>query len=184
MSTQNLIYKVSTPYAEALLELVKDKQLLLKANTDLLVINDILSNSIDLQSTLRNPLISIITKKNIIQTLFQDIVDDYILKFLFVLVDRRRIFLLNIIIDKYFDLVYELESTVVVQLATPIAFSESQQNAIIDKIKVMTQSNHVKLIMNIDPNLIGGFVITIGSKVLDTSLAGKLKQISFYLSQS
>lgn len=184
MSTQNIMYKVSVPYAEALLELVKDKNLLLRANSDLSLISTMLSDSIDLQSTLSNPLINTATKKNIIERLCKDMIDDCILKFLFVLIDRRRISLLNIIIEKYFELAYTLESTVVVKLATPIAFSEIQQNAIINKIKIMTKSQQVKLIINIDTSLIGGFVIMIGSKVIDTSLAGKLKQIFFYLNQA
>jgi len=39
----------------------------------------------------------------------------------------------------------------------------------------------VKLITNIDSSLIGGFILKIGSKVIDASLSGKLQQIAFYL---
>ena len=45
----------------------------------------------------------------------------------------------------------------------------------------MTNGKKVKLITKIDPDLIGGFIIKIGSKVIDTSLSGKLQQIAFYL---
>nr|QCI08539.1 ATP synthase CF1 subunit delta [Spermothamnion repens] len=183
MSSQSIMYKVATPYAEALLELAKAYKMLPNTAKDLSNISMILSNSIDLQKSLSNPLISIIAKKNILEQLFKDQVNDFVLNFLLVLVDRRRIFLLNIVIEKYLELAYRIESTVVINLFTASAFNEMQQDALIEKIKAMTNSQQVKLVITIDPNLIGGFVIKVGSKVIDTSLAGKLKQMSFYLNQ-
>ena len=55
---------------------------------------------------------------------------------------------------------------------------------LVQKLKQMTNSKEVKLIITIDSTLIGGLIIQIGSKVIDTSLAGKLKRISFYLSEN
>nr|QCI07014.1 ATP synthase CF1 subunit delta [Haraldiophyllum bonnemaisonii] len=184
MSTQSIINKISVPYAEALLELSKDANLLKETTKDLSLISKTLSNSKDLQLFLYNPLTKILSKKKVLENLFKNEVNDFILKFLLVLVDRRRIFLLVTIIDKYLDLAYKLESTIVAELSTAIAFNEVQQNNLIETIKLITNSRYVKLAMNIDDNLIGGFYIKIGSKVIDSSLSGKLKQISFYLNNN
>nr|QCI08728.1 ATP synthase CF1 subunit delta [Sphondylothamnion multifidum] len=184
MSNQNMMSKVATPYAEALLDLAQNYNLLPKTNEDLSIISNMLSNSIDLQASLSNPLISVLVKKNILETLFKDQINDFVLNFLLVLVDRRRIFLLSTIIEKYLELAYQVESIVLVSLSTAISITEIQQNAIVEKIKEMTNSKNVKLIMKINPDLIGGFILKIGSKVIDTSLAGKLKQMSFYLNQA
>nr|YP_009402760.1 ATP synthase CF1 delta subunit [Compsopogon caeruleus]ARX96109.1 ATP synthase CF1 delta subunit [Compsopogon caeruleus] len=48
-------------------------------------------------------------------------------------------------------------------------------------MKQMTGASEVKLKMSIKPELIGGFTIQIGSKIIDTSLQGQLKQIASYL---
>lgn len=181
MSTQSTINKIALPYAEALLELSKSSNLLKETTKDLSLISTTLSKSKDLQLFLYHPLNQIFIKKNVIKKIFENKVNDFILQFLFVLLDRRRIFLLITIIDKYLDLAYQLESTIVAELSTAIALTELQQNDLIKKIKIMTNSQYVKLIINIDVNLIGGFYLKIGSKVIDSSLAGKLKQISFYL---
>ena len=98
--------------------------------------------------------------------------------------DRRRITLLSIIIQKYLELSYQLDSIVVAQVRTSISFTETQQEDLVKQIKNITNSKEVKLLITIDPDLIGGFIVQIGSKVIDTSLAGKLKQISFYLNGS
>ena len=183
MSSQSVMSKVATPYAEALLDLAKSYDLLPTTAEDLSKISTILLNSVDLQNSLSNPLVNILTKKSILETLFKDQINDFVLNFLLVLVDRRRIFLLNVIIEKYLELVYKIESTVVINLATAIAFNEVQQNALIGKVKTMTNSKKVKLVTSIDSDLIGGFVLTIGSKIIDTSLSGKLKQMSLYLNK-
>nr|YP_009391846.1 ATP synthase CF1 subunit delta [Acrosorium ciliolatum]ARW59990.1 ATP synthase CF1 subunit delta [Acrosorium ciliolatum] len=181
MSTQSTINKIAVPYAEALLELSKSSNLLKETTKDLSLISTTLSQSKDLQLFLYHPLNKIFMKKNVLKKIFENQVNDFVLKFLLVLVDRRRIFLLVTIIDKYLDLAYQLESTIVAELLTAVALNESQQNHLIEKIKMMTRSQYVKLTMNVDISLIGGFYLKIGSKIVDLSLAGKLKQISFYL---
>lgn len=45
----------------------------------------------------------------------------------------------------------------------------------------MTGANKVRLNVNIKAELIGGFTIQIGSKIIDTSLQGQLKQMASYL---
>lgn len=181
MSNQNITSKIATPYAEALLEIAQNADLLQETSENLSSISTILSESKNLQILLSNPLINISVKKNILQELFDNQVNDFILNFLLVLVDKRRIALLNTIIQKYLELSYKLESITIAELFSSVEFTEAQHNKLINKIKKMTKSNNVKLITTIDSNLIGGFIIKIGSKVIDASLAGKLKKMSFYL---
>lgn len=48
----------------------------------------------------------------------------------------------------------------------------------------MTGIDQIKLDLNVNPNLIGGFVIQVGSKIIDTSLQGQLRELSSYLGAS
>lgn len=174
-------YKVALPYAEALLESARDLNLVEKTNQDLSLISNILLQSKDFKFFLENPLITTTAKKNILNQLLFNQINGFVLKFLLVLVDRRRINLINVIIEKYLELAYKLDSTIIAKVSTAIAFTESQQEALIEKIKQITNSKQVKLKIKIDANLIGGFTLQIGSKIIDTSLSGKLKQMAFYL---
>nr|YP_010986400.1 ATP synthase CF1 delta subunit [Pachymeniopsis lanceolata]WOL37318.1 ATP synthase CF1 delta subunit [Pachymeniopsis lanceolata] len=180
MSSQS-VSKIALPYAEALLESVQEANLVEQTNQDLSLISTILLESIDLKSFLSNPLIVSIAKKNVLNELLGSQVNDYVLKFLLVLIDRRRISLLNVIIEKYLELAYNLESTIIAEISTAIMLTESQQQALIEKLKNITQSKNVKLVVQVNPSLIAGFIVQIGSKVIDTSLSGKLKQMSYYL---
>ena len=179
--SQNTFYKIAIPYAEALLDLAQSSNSFDKTSKDLSIISKTIAESNDLKVFLSNPLTNINSKKQVINQLFASEVSDFILKFLLVLVNRRRISLLNTIIEKYFDLAYKMESTILTEVSTAIQFTELQQDALIDKIKLMTKGENVKLITTVDSSLIGGFIIKIGSKVIDASLSGKLKQMAFYL---
>lgn len=181
MKNQTLIAKISNPYAEALLGLAKDNNLIFEIKEDLSVILTTLQKSKDFQLFLTNPLISSIIKKDVVNKIFKNKINDLILKFLLILIDRRRIFLLNIIINKYLNLIYDLESITIAEVILATELNEVQQESLIEKIKFITNTKKVKLLMSIDSNLIGGFIIKIGSKIIDASIAGKLKQMSLYL---
>lgn len=179
--SQNILYKVANPYAEALLELSKVNNLIDQTSQDLSYVLKTISDSSELKFFLSNPLIDNNIKKKIIDQIFSDQLNDHIIKFLSVLIDRRRISLLEVIIDRYFDLVYQEDEIIVAEVSTVSTLTELQQSNLIDKIKLMTNCKNVKLITSIDSSLIGGFIIKIGSKIIDTSLSSKLKQIALYL---
>lgn len=184
MNSRNLVEKISIPYAEALLELAQSNKLLKEINKDLSLISTTLSESQDLRSCLINPLLGAPLKKNIFGTLFKAKINDTVLNFLFVLIDKRRIDILQPIIDKYFELVNKLESITVVELVASTELTETQQNALIRKIKTITDTQNIKLLINVDVNLIAGFILKIGSKIIDTSMTSKLRQISLHLNAS
>jgi len=179
-----MIGKIAIPYAEALLDIAQQMDLLEETSKDLSSISFILSESQDLQYLLSNPLVDVSIKKNTLKELFHNQVNDFVLNFLLVLIDRRRISYLSIIIDKYLELTYQLESITVAELYSAYEFTEIQKQNLINKIKLITKTNTVKLISSIDRSLIGGFIVRLGSKIIDTSLSGRLNQISFYLKAS
>nr|YP_009398893.1 ATP synthase CF1 subunit delta [Cliftonaea pectinata]ARW68069.1 ATP synthase CF1 subunit delta [Cliftonaea pectinata] len=181
MSNQSMLGKITVPYAEALLEIAQNANLLQETSKSLSSIAVVLSKSKDLQLILSNPLVNPAVKKEILQELFKNQVEEFILNFLLVLVDRRRVSFLSIIIDKYLELTYKLEAVTVAELSSAIELDEVQQNNLVNELKTITNANNVKLITNVNPDLIGGFIVKIGSKVIDASLLGKLKKISLYL---
>lgn len=184
MSNQGIIVKVTLPYAEALLESAQKSSIIDKTNQDLSMVCKVISESLELRLFLENPLITLKEKKNILKNLFLEQVTDLVLKFLFILVDKRRIALLNSITQKYLELAYQLNSVTIAKVRTAIAFTELQQSSLISKLQEITNSKEVKLVIMVDPSLLGGFIVQIGCKIIDMSLAGRLEQMSFYLKGS
>jgi F-type H+-transporting ATPase subunit delta len=181
MSSKNL--KIAQPYAEAFLEITSKGSLDTVIN-DLNSLSTILSESQDLRRLISNPLVNSQTKKNVIASIFNDKVDTKTIKFLLVLCDRGRISYLDSIVSKAIELAYKAASIEMVKVTSSLPLTASQQEALISKLKKMTGAEQVKLELEVNPGLIGGFIVQVGSKIIDTSLKGQLSQLSSYLGAS
>ena len=176
-----VLSKVAVPYAEALLDLAKSASSLKETTNDMNIVSQFLANSSDLKKFLGNPLITREAKKNVVKDILGEQIGSGTLKFLLVLVDKGRIQFLESIAQKYLELSYKQESIEIAKITSSIQLSADQQKDIAEKLKVITGAKQIKLALKVDPQLIGGFTIEIGSKMIDTSIRGQLKQISYLL---
>jgi F-type H+-transporting ATPase subunit delta len=176
-----VLSKVAEPYAEALLDLAKSNDSLKETTNDMNIVSQFLANSSDLKKFLGNPLITRDAKKNVVNDILSDQISGGTLNFLLLLVDRSRIELLDNITQKFLELSYKQESIEIAKITSSIQLSANQQKDIAEKLKVITGAKQIKLALKVDPQLIGGFTIEIGSKMIDTSIRGQLAQISSLL---
>lgn len=184
MSANSIILKIAQPYAEALVELGQKSHQLPSITKDVLTVSEVLSSSKTLRTFLASPIINTKLKKNVIDEILTTQIGDITANFLSVLIDRNRITLFDRIVEKFLISTYKLESITVVHLISAVDFTNEQQHALINKLKLITQSKEIKLIAKIDPNLIGGFTLQIKSKIIDTSLLGQLQKMASYLNTS
>jgi len=176
-----VLCKVAEPYAEALLDLAKSNNSLQDMTNDMNIVSQFLANSSDLKKFLSNPLITKDAKKNVVKDVLGEQIDGRTLKFLLLLVDRGRIQILENVAEKFLELSYKQESIEIAKITSSIKLSADQQKEIAEKLKIITGAKQIKLALKVDPQLIGGFTIEIGSKMIDTSIRGQLKQISSLL---
>nr|YP_009313083.1 ATP synthase CF1 subunit delta [Dermonema virens]SCW21337.1 ATP synthase CF1 subunit delta [Dermonema virens] len=184
MSTKTLVQQISQPYAEALLELAKKVDKVDQFNNDVTTILQVLAETDELTIFFNNPLISQEDKKEAVNKLFDKHINDQVVKFILLLIDRQRISYLKGILNKYLECSYILDSFVTAYITSSIGLTEKQQHDLIDKLKIMTGKQNIQLDISIDSNLIAGFTVQIGSKVIDTSLRGQLKEIGYFLGAS
>ena len=176
-----VLSKVAVPYAEALLDLAKSNDSLKETTNDMNIVSQFLANSSDLKKFLGNPLITKTAKKNVVKDILGEQIDGSTLKFLLLLVERGRIEILESIAQKFLELSFKQESIEIAKITSSIQLSAQQQKDIAEKLKVITGAKQIKLALKVDPALIGGFTIEIGSQMIDTSIRGQLKQISSLL---
>lgn len=177
-----VLSKVALPYAEALLDLAKSNDSLKETTNDMNIVSQFLEDYSDLKKFLGNPLITKDAKKNIVKDIFGEQIDASTLKFLLLLVERGRIEILESIAQKFLELSFKQESIEIAKITSSIQLSSQQQKGISEKLRLLTGGKQIKLALKVDPSLIGGFTIEIGSKMIDTSIRGQLKQISSLLS--
>jgi F-type H+-transporting ATPase subunit delta len=176
-----LVVKIAVPYAEALLELANANNSLKETTNDMNIVSQFLANSSDLKKFLGNPLITREAKKGVLKDVLGEQIGEKTLTFLMLLVDRNRIAYLDSIAYKFVELSYNEESIEIAKVTSSVRLSSEQQKGIATKLKDITGAKQIKLALKVDPTLIGGFTIEIGSKLIDTSIRGQLKQISSLL---
>ena len=170
--------KIVEPYAEALLELANSNDSLKETTNDMNIVSQFLVNSSDLKKFLGNPLITREAKKNVIKDILGEQINPTTLTFLMLVVDRGRISLLDTLAQRFLELSYKTEKIEIAKITSSIQLSADQQKNIAEKLKTITGAKQIKLALKVDPALIGGFTVEIGSKLIDTSIRGQLKQIS------
>lgn len=180
MTSRNI--KLAQPYAEALLDL-NGKELDRTIN-DLNVISNILEESVELRKAISNPTLPAPLKKEIIKSIFASNINATIIKFLMVLCDRGRISYLDDIISKALEIAYKKASIEVAYVTSSTQLTPSQEEALISKLQSMTGAKQIKVKLTVDENLLGGFIVQVGSKIVDTSIKGQLRKLASYLGAS
>lgn len=176
--------EIVEPYAEALMSIAKDNNITDQIGEDAAGILNLLEESSDLREFLENPVIKAEDKKNVLQRVLGEQVHPYTLKILQLLVDRRRIVFIEQLCQQYRALLRDMNQTVLAQVSSAVPLTEEQQQSVRDKVKGMTQAREVELETKIDPDIIGGVIIKVGSQVLDASLRGQLRRLGLRLNSA
>ena len=122
-------------------------------------------------------------KKAVLKQVMGNDANPYLINFMMLLVDKRRIVFLESIVEQYLNLLRKLNKTVLAEVTSATELNEEQKNSLVEKVKGISNARDVELRSTIDPSLIGGVIIKVGSKVIDASLRGQLRRISISLNQ-
>ncbi|BAY88302.1 MULTISPECIES: ATP synthase F1 subunit delta [unclassified Tolypothrix] len=176
--------EVAQPYAQALMSIAQSQNLTEEFGEDARALLNLLKNSAPLQNLIDNPFIQPEKKKAVITQILGDGANQYLRRFLQLLVDKRRIFFLEAILQQYLALLRQLNQTVLAEVTSAVPLTEAQQQAVKDKVLSITNARQVELEIKTDRDLIGGLIIKVGSQVIDASLRGQLRRLSLRLSSS
>jgi len=181
MNGNPLASKIAVPYARALYDYSIKQNIMHQITADFQNLEIFLKTSNELTSYLKNPLIINKQKQEILDKTLKTQVNTETFKFLTVLINRDRINLLDAIIYTYLELVCKAASIKTVEVQSAIPFTNIQKNNLIKKLKELTNAREIRLIINVDPSLIGGFLVKTESKIIDFTIKNKLKKLSKHL---
>ncbi|NJK29214.1 MAG: F0F1 ATP synthase subunit delta [Acaryochloris sp. SU_5_25] len=178
MTQSTVSSAIVEPYAEALMSVAQSHNLTNQIGEDVSFVLSLLQTSSDLKDFLVNPLTPVDAQKAVMRQLAESRVQKQFFNFLLLLIDRRRILFLEGICQHYQALLRKLNNTVLAEVTATVDLTDKQRQAIIHKVKQMSNAAQVELDTRIDPDLIGGVIIKIGSQVLDASIRGQLRRIN------
>jgi F-type H+-transporting ATPase subunit delta len=168
---------VLTPYADALMSLAQSQNLVDEFGSNCAALLELLDESPELTQILANPIVKIADKKAILGKIVTDQIHPFMSNFLMILVDRRRIGYLEGICKRYQATLRDLKGIVLAEVTSAVALTDSQTQSIRDRVQGMTGSNSVEIATKIDPEIIGGVIIKVGSQVIDSSLRAEIRRL-------
>jgi F-type H+-transporting ATPase subunit delta len=129
----------------------------------------------ELRQLLRNPQLDPQARKAALRDLLADS-EELLRNFLLVLVDKGRTGQLEEIAREFERLVAEHEGVINAELTTAIELSDQEAADLLRRIEEST-GRKVEATRKVDPGLIGGIVLQIGSHRLDASVRGRLERL-------
>lgn len=173
---------VAVVYGEALFEAACERGKQKEILEEVICVAQLMDTSPKLQEFLRSPAVPAEEKKQFIKSSLHGVFSEEMIHFLFVLIDKERVWHIGRIARCYKTL-YERqrgESTGKIYSAVPLSAaqiesSEASVSALLRK--------KVRLENCVDPSLIGGVMIQVDGKRIDRSLKGELKQLKEELKQ-
>jgi len=135
-------------------------------------------SSRDFVNVLRSPIIKPDKKDKIIDAVTAGKIGELTLAFTKLLVRKNRESNLPEIISSFITQFKELKHIYIVKLATATPLSDELKNAIVTQIQSVSEMKNIELETSVKPELIGGFVLHAGDKLIDASIAYDLKEIA------
>ncbi len=179
MKSGSVSAEIANPYAEALMSLAKANNLTDRMGDDTRFLLELLESSQDLKKFLVNPLISTDKKKATLRQILADRIHAYTLNFVMLLLDRKRIVFLEDMCEVYLDLLRDLKQTVLAKVTSAVELNDEQKQSVRNRVLAMTQARDVELQTYVDPSLLGGMVVEVGSQFIDASVRGQLRRLAF-----
>lgn len=179
-----LLNAITTPYAEAFLQLCDatgDTETVIPQAREVL---ELWNGSPELRQAMASPVLEPVAKKAALEKIFASEISPNFLNLLKLLSDRHRIGFLDAVLERMLELHRDQNGIALATITSATPLSEDQQAQLVEKVKTVAGTDRVETVMKVDPNLIGGFVLRVGSKVIDSSLAGQVRRLALELASS
>lgn len=174
MKAENLV--ADRRYGKILYDIAKKENHIEPIHDELIELREVFEEVPELGAILSDDRLEPFEKVDILHDLTKQF-SDTINKFLNVIYEYGRMRELPQILDEFENLYFEDKGILLAYVTSAVELTEDEDEAIKEKIKSITQSEKVILKKNIDPEIIGGIIVNANHRMLDNSVASKLKEM-------
>ena len=168
---------IADRYASALYDLAVDIKSVDSVLADLTLLQTMLNDQKDLNLVIKSPLIASTDKLDILEKLLLNIkANKLTLTFLKVLEQNKRFSNLYSIISQFININAYNRGDVLADITSAEELNDEQRKNIKEQLK-NTLGKKLSLKFIVDKKIIGGLVVKVGSKMIDTSLANKINKL-------
>lgn len=168
-------------YAAALFDLADSDKALDEVARELGALQAAIAESEDLSRMIRSPIFGREEQSKAMAAILDKLgVGDLTRRFVMVVARNRRLFALPRMIDAYLAELARRRGEVTAEVTAAHALTEAQEQALTDSLRRI-EGAKVKVDVKVDPSLLGGLVVRVGSRMIDSSLRTKLAKLQFVM---
>lgn len=176
-SSASLTSGVAGRYATALFEIAKEGKDIDRVESDIAAVEAALAGSPDLRDMISSPVFSREDQGRAIAAIAAKMgLGPTVTNTLGLMAANRRLFVLPGVVAQVKALIAAERGEVTAEVTSARPLSDEQTKALKETLKASVGKD-VKLDVTVDESLIGGLVVRVGSRMIDTSIRSKLAQL-------
>ena len=161
-------------YANALFELAQEQKWVEAVSADLASLRRAMETSADLNRLVRSPVFGAEDQAKALKAILEKMgASELSIKFVLLLAAKRRLFVLTQIIKQYEHLVARSRGETEAEVTAARVLNDAEINELRTALKAKL-GKEPRLHTKIDPTLLGGLIVKVGSRMIDSSLRTKL----------
>jgi F-type H+-transporting ATPase subunit delta len=179
-----MMASVAGRYANALFDLASEHRQLAEVEADMTTLARLLAGSDDLRRMVRSPVFSAEEQGHAIAAIAEKAALSPLGgNFLKLLARNRRLFAVDDIIKAFRHILARHRGEVNADVTSAHPLTEAQMVALEDAIKATAGGKKIKINAHVDPALLGGLVVKMGSRMIDSSLRTKLDTLKMRMKE-
>lgn len=180
-SDETMTASVAGRYASALFELAQEQRIVPQVEGDLTAFKALLDDSADLRSFVRSPVLSTDDQVRALSAVLARAgISGITANFLTLVARNRRLFVVGDMVTAFKAIAARARGEVSAEVASAVPLSDAQTAALQAELAAMA-GRTVVLTTKVDPSLLGGLVVKMGSRMIDSSLKTKLASLGVAL---
>ena len=165
-------------YAGALYELGVEAKATDAILSDLTRLKSLMSENAELNSVIQSPVYARTEQAKAVMAIMEKAgANSLTIKFLGAVADNGRVFALKQIIQAFAEEVARRNGQISAEVISAISLDSQRKKVVEDTVAKLAGSKNISLEMKVDPSLLGGLVVRIGSRLFDTSVKTKLNRL-------
>ena len=165
---------IAQTYGQALMELAQEKNKASELLDEVASLKAILGEEKDFHNFMLHPQVPKDEKARVLESVLKGRISDEIMGLLMVIVEKDRYMYVDEIFDYFITQMKQLQGIGSARVATPMPLSEEQKGAVEKTLLATTSYKEMEIDYSIDESLIGGMIIRIGDRVVDSSVRTQL----------
>ncbi|MCI2395275.1 F0F1 ATP synthase subunit delta [Aliiroseovarius sediminis] len=168
---------IAQRYATAVFDLAKEGKKLKAVEADVAALEAALADSEDLRDLISSPVYSRDEQGAAISAVAKQMkISPMVVNTLGLMAQKRRLFVLPQLISALRDLIAEDKGEVTAKVTAAKSMTKAQQDKLAKALKASIGKD-VNINLSVDETLIGGLVVQVGSRMIDTSIRAKLNAL-------